>query len=141
MTLPVAFGDRIKEPVPNGVNGPAEAKVRIIVDELASFFRTVFSLRPRYLNNSTMNSEHSFTSWGAVYKSLYQCHQSTLYSSILKVGIYDSITARVTLSAEIFFYPEKSSLASIAAASKDDAGDVAPARALSSFILLTNLAV
>jgi len=42
MTWPVAFSDRIKEPVPNGVNGPAEAKVRIIVDELASFFSDSF---------------------------------------------------------------------------------------------------
>jgi hypothetical protein len=42
MTWPVAFGDRIKEPVPDGVNGAAEAKVRIILDELASFFSDSF---------------------------------------------------------------------------------------------------
>ena len=47
----------------------------------------------------------------------------------------------VTISAVVFLYPADFKLASIAIVNMEDAGDIAPAAALSVLIILTNAAV
>ena len=61
--------------------------------------------------------------------------------AILEIGMYYFVNSMATVSAVIFLYSADLPLASVAVANMDDAGDVAPACAMSILILLANLAV
>ena len=60
--------------------------------------------------------------------------------AILDIWIYLFVNAMTTVSAVVFLYSPKTSLASIAVLNMDDAGDIAPAAAMGMMILYTNLA-
>ena len=61
--------------------------------------------------------------------------------AILEIGMFYFVNAMATVSAVIFLYSADIPLASVAVANMDDAGDIAPASAMSILIVLTNLAV
>jgi iron(III) transport system permease protein len=61
--------------------------------------------------------------------------------AILEIGMYYFVNSMATVSAVIFLYSAELPLASVAVANMDDAGDIAPACAMSILIVLTNLAV
>jgi iron(III) transport system permease protein len=61
--------------------------------------------------------------------------------AILEIGMYYFVNSMATVSAVIFLYSADTPLAAVAVANMDDAGDVAPACAMSVLILLTNLVV
>jgi iron(III) transport system permease protein len=56
--------------------------------------------------------------------------------AILDISIYLFVNAMTTVSAVIFLYSPTTSLASVAAVNMDDAGDVAPAAAMCTMIVL-----
>ncbi|WP_353339549.1 putative 2-aminoethylphosphonate ABC transporter permease subunit [Pelagimonas sp. KU-00592-HH] len=58
----------------------------------------------------------------------------------LEIGIYLFVNAMTTVSAVVFLYSPKTTLASVAVLNMDDAGDVAPAAAMGMLIFYTNLA-
>ncbi len=60
--------------------------------------------------------------------------------AILDISIYLFINAMTTVSAVVFLYSPKTSLASIAVLNMDDAGDIAPAAAMGMMIFYTNAA-
>ena len=60
--------------------------------------------------------------------------------SILDISIYLFVNAMTTVSAVVFLYSPKTSLASIAVLNMDDAGDIAPAAAMGMMIFYTNAA-
>ena len=59
--------------------------------------------------------------------------------AILDISIYLFVNAMTTVSAVVFLYSPKTSLASIAVLNMDDAGDIAPAAAMGMMIFYTNL--
>jgi len=61
--------------------------------------------------------------------------------AILDIGIYFFINAMVTISAIIFIYPANIPLAAVAIINMDDAGDTAPAAAMSALIVCTSIGV
>jgi iron(III) transport system permease protein len=61
--------------------------------------------------------------------------------AILEIGMFYFVNAMATVSAVIFLYSADLPLASVAVANMDDAGDIAPACAMSILIVLTNLCV
>jgi len=61
--------------------------------------------------------------------------------SILDISIYLFVNAMTTVSAVIFLYSPDTALASVAAVNMDDAGDVAPAAAMCTMIVLACAAV
>jgi len=61
--------------------------------------------------------------------------------AILDIGIYFFINAMVTISAIIFIYPANIPLAAVAIINMDDAGDIAPAAAMSALIVCTSIGV
>ena len=61
--------------------------------------------------------------------------------AILEIGMFYFVNAMATVSAVIFLYSADIPLASVAVANMDDAGDIAPASAMSILIVLTNLGV
>jgi len=59
--------------------------------------------------------------------------------AILDISIYLFVNAMTTVSAVVFLYSHKTSLASIAVLNMDDAGDIAPAAAMGMMIFYTNI--
>jgi iron(III) transport system permease protein len=59
--------------------------------------------------------------------------------AILDIAIYLFVNAMTTVSAVVFLYSSKTSLASIAVLNMDDAGDIAPAAAMGMMIFYTNI--
>ncbi len=60
--------------------------------------------------------------------------------SVLDISIYLFVNAMTTVSAVVFLYSPKTTLASIAVLNMDDAGDIAPAAAMGMMIFYTNAA-
>ena len=61
--------------------------------------------------------------------------------AILEIGMYYFVNSMATVSAVIFLYSADIPLASVAIANMDDAGDIAPACAMSVLIVLANVGV
>lgn len=59
--------------------------------------------------------------------------------AILDIAIYMFVNAMTTVSAVVFLYSTKTTLASVAVLNMDDAGDVAPAAAMGMMIFYTNV--
>ncbi|WP_247744944.1 putative 2-aminoethylphosphonate ABC transporter permease subunit [Shimia sp. R11_0] len=60
--------------------------------------------------------------------------------TVLDISIYLFVNAMTTVSAVVFLYSPKTTLASIAVLNMDDAGDIAPAAAMGMMIFYTNAA-
>lgn len=58
--------------------------------------------------------------------------------AVLDISIYLFVNAMTTVSAVVFLYSPKTTLASIAVLNMDDAGDIAPATAMGMMIFYTN---
>ncbi|MFF2158452.1 putative 2-aminoethylphosphonate ABC transporter permease subunit [Paenibacillus chitinolyticus] len=61
--------------------------------------------------------------------------------AVLEMFVYYFVNSMVTVSAVVFLYSADFKLASVAIVNMDDAGDTAPAAAMSVLILLTNIVV
>jgi len=61
--------------------------------------------------------------------------------AILEIAMYYFVNSMATVSAVIFLYSADIPLASVAIANMDDAGDIAPACAMSMLVVLANVAV
>jgi iron(III) transport system permease protein len=60
---------------------------------------------------------------------------------LLDIGRYYFVVSMASLSAAIFLYTPNTILASVAIMHLDDAGDIGPASALASLIVVTSVAV
>jgi len=60
--------------------------------------------------------------------------------AVLDISIYLFVNAMTTVSAVVFLYSPKTTLASVAVLNMDDAGDIAPAAAMGMMIFYTNAA-
>jgi len=75
------------------------------------------------------------------YKTFWRVTVPLSLPAILDIGIYYFINAMVTISAIIFIYPPTIPLAAVAIVNMDDAGDIAPAAAMSALIVCTSIGV
>jgi len=75
------------------------------------------------------------------YKTFWRVTVPLSLPAILDIGIYFFINAMVTISAIIFIYPAAIPLAAVAIVNMDDAGDIAPAAAMSTLIVCTSIGV
>ncbi|MFB2834881.1 putative 2-aminoethylphosphonate ABC transporter permease subunit [Floridanema evergladense] len=75
------------------------------------------------------------------YKTFWRVTVPLSLPAILEIGIYFFINAMVTISAIIFIYPSTLPLAAVAIVNMDDAGDIAPAAAMSTLIVCTSIGV
>ncbi len=69
--------------------------------------------------------------------TLWRVHLPVALPTVLNVGGYFFVNAMTTVSAVVFLYSPQTSLAAVAVLNMDDAGDVAPAAAMASLIMLT----
>ncbi|MEJ1165762.1 putative 2-aminoethylphosphonate ABC transporter permease subunit [Variovorax sp. CCNWLW186] len=71
------------------------------------------------------------------WRTLWRVHLPVSLPTVLNVGGYFFVNAMTTVSAVVFLYSPQTTLAAIAVLNMDDAGDVAPAAAMASLIMLT----
>ncbi|MEG2185630.1 MAG: hypothetical protein RRY12_13195, partial [Cloacibacillus sp.] len=60
--------------------------------------------------------------------------------ALLESAVYIFVNSMVTVSAVVFLYPADFKLASVAIVNMEDAGDIAPAAALSVLVITVNIA-
>lgn len=60
--------------------------------------------------------------------------------ALFETAVYIFVNSMVTISAVVFLYPADFKLASVAIVNMEDAGDIAPASALSVLVMLVNIA-
>ncbi len=75
------------------------------------------------------------------YKTFWRITVPLSLPTILEIGIYYFVNAMVTISAIIFLYPPTLPVAAVAIVNMDDAGDVAPAAAMSTLLVCTSIGV
>ncbi|MGK7946902.1 MAG: putative 2-aminoethylphosphonate ABC transporter permease subunit [Microcystaceae cyanobacterium] len=75
------------------------------------------------------------------YKTFWRVTVPLCLPAILEIGIYYFVNTMVTISAIIFLYPANVPLAAVAIVNMDDAGDIAPAAAMSTLIVLTSIII
>jgi len=73
------------------------------------------------------------------YKTFFRVSVPMSLPAILEIAVYYFINSMTTVSAVIFLYAADLKLAAVAIVNMDDAGDVAPAAAMSVLILFTNI--
>ncbi len=71
-----------------------------------------------------------------LWRTLWRVHLPVALPTVLQVGGYFFVNAMTTVSAVVFLYSPQTTLAAIAVLNMDDAGDVAPAAAMASLIML-----
>ena len=75
------------------------------------------------------------------YKTFWRVTVPVCLPAILDISIYLFVNAMTTVSAVVFLYSPRTTLASVAVLNMDDAGDVAPAAAMAMMIVYTSAAV
>jgi iron(III) transport system permease protein len=75
------------------------------------------------------------------YRTFWKVTVPICLSAILEIGMFYFVNSMATVSAVIFLYSADIPLASVAVANMDDAGDTAPACAMSVLIVGTNILV
>ena len=75
------------------------------------------------------------------YKTFHRVTVPVCLPAILDIGRYLFVNAMVTISAVVFLYGPHSRLASIAVLDLDDAGDIGPAAAMATLIVVSSTVV
>ncbi|MGE4552684.1 MAG: putative 2-aminoethylphosphonate ABC transporter permease subunit [Desulfovibrionaceae bacterium] len=75
------------------------------------------------------------------YRTFWRVTLPVCLPAVLEIAIYYFVNSMATVSAVIFLYSADLPLASVAVANMDDAGDIAPACAMSVLIVAANLLV
>lgn len=74
-------------------------------------------------------------------RTIWRVYLPICLPALLDISVYFFVNAMTTVSAAIFLYSPDTTLASVAVLNMDDAGDTAPAAAMSVLILATSLLV
>ncbi|WP_188540821.1 putative 2-aminoethylphosphonate ABC transporter permease subunit [Paenibacillus segetis] len=75
------------------------------------------------------------------YRTFWRITLPMCLPAVLEMAMYFFINSMVTISAVMFLYSADLKLASVAIVNMDDAGDIAPAAAMSILIVITNIVV
>ncbi|MFO7714524.1 putative 2-aminoethylphosphonate ABC transporter permease subunit [Desulfosarcina sp.] len=128
--------------IPNPLNFIYASMAILVISNIVHFFAVSFLTATTALKQLDREFETVSASMGVPFtKTFSRVTVPVCIPAILEIGMYFFVNSMATVSAVIFLYSADIPLASVAVANMDDAGDVAPACAMSVLILLTNLAV
>ncbi|MGE5703586.1 MAG: putative 2-aminoethylphosphonate ABC transporter permease subunit [Clostridia bacterium] len=114
----------------------------LILANLVHFYSVPFITATSALKKLDREFELASESMGVpFYKTFLRVTVPMSLPAILEIAVYYFINAMVTISAVVFLYSADFKLASVAIVNMDDAGDVAPAAAMSVLIVLTNIVI
>ncbi|MBR2568743.1 MAG: ABC transporter permease subunit, partial [Paenibacillus sp.] len=114
----------------------------LVLANMVHFFSVSYVTASSALKKLDTEFERVSSSLGIpFYRTMVKVTVPMTLGAILEIGMYNFINSMVTISAVVFLYAADLKLASVAIVNMDDAGDVAPAAALSMLIVLTSIAV
>ncbi|MGO0062577.1 putative 2-aminoethylphosphonate ABC transporter permease subunit [Brevibacillus fluminis] len=114
----------------------------LVLANIVHFFSVTFITATSALKKLDKEFEMVSESMGIpLYKTFFNVTVPMSLPAILEIAVYYFINAMVTISAVVFLYAPDLKLASVAIVNMDDAGDVAPAAAMSVLIVAINLGV
>jgi iron(III) transport system permease protein len=122
----------------NPLNGLYGGMAILIVCTVAHFFSVAHLTSLTALRQLDREYELVAESMGVPFwRTLWRVHLPVALPTVLQVGGYFFVNAMTTVSAVVFLYSPQTTLAAVAVLNMDDAGDVAPAAAMASLIMLT----
>lgn len=128
--------------IPNPFNFIYASMAILVIGNIVHFFSVSFLTATTALKQLDREFETVSESMGVPFtRTFARVTVPVCIPAILEIGMYYFVNSMATVSAVIFLYSADIPLASVAVANMDDAGDVAPACAMSVLILLANLAV
>jgi iron(III) transport system permease protein len=111
----------------------------LVVSNLVHFYTVSFLTATTALKQLDKEFEAVSDSLGVpFYKTFLRVTVPVCLPAVLEIAMYFFVSSMATVSAVIFLYSADIPLASVAVANMDDAGDTAPAAAMSMLIVLTN---
>ena len=128
--------------VPNPFNFIYATMAILVLSNIVHFYTVSFLTATTALKQMDIEFEQVSDSMGVpFYKTFFRVSVPVCLPAILEIGIYYFVNSMATVSAVIFLYSADIPLASVAIANMDDAGDIAPACAMSVLVVATNIAV
>lgn len=128
--------------VPNPLNFLYGTMGILVLSNVVHFYTVSFLTATTALKQLDKEFETVSESMGVpFYKTFFRVTVPVSLPAIFEIAIYYFVNSMATVSAVIFLYSADIPLASVAVANMDDAGDIAPACAMSVLILITNIAV
>jgi len=114
----------------------------LVLSNVVHFYTVSFLTATTALKQLDKEFEAVSESMGVpFYRTFFRVTVPVCLPAILEIGIYYFVNSMATVSAVIFLYSADIPLASVAVANMDDAGDIAPACAMSVLIVVTNIIV
>lgn len=128
--------------VPNIFSGIYATMAILVISNIVHFYTVGFLTATTALKQMDGEFEQVSESMGVpFYKTFMRVTVPVCLPAILEIALYFFVNSMATVSAVIFLYSADIPLASVAVANMDDAGDIAPACAMSILIVLTNISV
>jgi iron(III) transport system permease protein len=128
--------------IPNPFNFLYASMGILVISNIIHFFSVSFLTATTALKQLDKEFETVSESLGVpFYKTFFRVTVPVCLPAVLEIGMYYFVNSMATVSAVIFLYSADLPLASVAIANMDDAGDVAPACAMSILVIVTNLVV
>jgi iron(III) transport system permease protein len=128
--------------IPNPFHGLYNTMGILVICNIIHFYTVSFLTSSTALKQLDPEFESVAVSLGVpFYQTFLRVTTPLCLPSILQIGFYFFVMSMVTVSAVIFLYPPEIRLAAVAVVNMDDAGDTAPAAAMSTLIVVTSLAV
>lgn len=128
--------------VPNPLNWMYAGMGILVLANVVHFYSVSFLTATTALKQLDREFETVSESLGVpFYVTFFRVTVPVCLPAILEVAMYYFVNSMATVSAVIFLYSADIPLASVAIANMDDAGDIAPACAMSVLIVLANVLV
>jgi iron(III) transport system permease protein len=126
----------------NPFNGLYGTLALLVICNIIHFYTVGFLTASTALKQIDPEFESVSASMGVpFYKTFWRVTIPLTVPAILELGSYFFVNSMVTISAIIFLYPPNAPLAAVAIVNMDDAGDIAPAAAMSMALVLTSIGV
>jgi iron(III) transport system permease protein len=128
--------------LPNPFNPLYGTMAILVLSNIVHFFTVGFLTATTALKQLDREFEAVSASMAVpFYLTFFRVTVPVCLPAILEIGMYYFVNSMATVSAVIFLHSADIPIASVAVANMDDAGDIAPACAMSVLIVATNLVV
>ncbi len=128
--------------IPNPANGLYATMAILVLSNVVHFFTVGYLTATTALGQLDREFESVSQSMGVpFYTTFFRVTAPVCLPAVLEIALYYFVNSMATVSAVIFLYAADIPLAAVAVANMDDAGDIAPACAMSVLIVAANVAV
>jgi iron(III) transport system permease protein len=128
--------------VPNPLNFLYATMAILVICNVIHFYTVSFMTATTALKQLDKEFETVSESLGVpFYRTFFRVTVPVCLPAVFEIGMYYFVNSMATVSAVIFLYSADLPIAAVAVANMDDAGDIAPACAMSILIVVTNIGV